>query len=69
MAHLESFRANSVDARAAYVAISRAREGASIYTNNRADLTAALGIRDGAKPAAIDVALNRQAQRGAGIEV
>lgn len=41
MAHLESLHANTVDARAAYVAISRAR------------LADALGIRDGAAIAAI----------------
>ncbi|WP_374141779.1 hypothetical protein [Sphingomonas sp.] len=54
MAHLESFRANTVDTRAAYVAISRAREGAAIYTDSRAKLTEALGLRDGAQVGAID---------------
>ena len=43
IAHLESFRANTVDAASAYVAISRARKGAAIYTDNRAGLTEALG--------------------------
>ena len=61
IAHLESFRANTVDARAAYVAISRAREGASIYTDNRTALTQALGLRDTAQIAASDGALGRGA--------
>ncbi|WP_447406982.1 hypothetical protein, partial [Clostridium perfringens] len=30
LAHLESFRANTVDARSVYVAISRARHGAAV---------------------------------------
>ena len=54
MAHLESFRANTVDAASAYVAISRARKGAAIYTDSRAKLTEALGLRDGAQVGAID---------------
>ena len=61
IAHLESFRANTVDARAAYVAISRARDTAAIYTDNRAALTGALGLRDGAQIAASDGALGRAA--------
>lgn len=39
---------------AAYVAVSRAREGAAIYTDSRANLTEALGLRDGAQIEAID---------------
>jgi ATP-dependent exoDNAse (exonuclease V) alpha subunit len=54
IAHLEAFRANIVDAGAAYVAISRARSHAAIYTDSRAGLTDALGIRDGAQIGAID---------------
>ena len=54
IAHLEAFRANIVDAGAAYVAISRARSHAAIYTDSRASLTDALGIRDGAQIGAID---------------
>lgn len=54
IAHLEAFRANIVDAGAAYVAISRARSHAAIYTDSRANLTEALGIRDGAQIGAID---------------
>lgn len=57
MAHMESFRANTVDAASAYVAISRARKGASIYTDSRAGLTEALGLRDGAQVGAIDKTL------------
>lgn len=54
LANLESFRANTVDARSVYVAISRARMGAAVYTDNRANLTEALGLRDGAQVGAID---------------
>lgn len=53
-AHLEAFRANTVDARSVYVAISRARHSAAVYTDNRASLTEALGLRDGAQVGAID---------------
>jgi ATP-dependent exoDNAse (exonuclease V) alpha subunit len=59
-AHLESFRANTVDTRAAYVAISRARTGAAIYTDSRAKLTEALGSRDGAQVGAIDATIMLQ---------
>lgn len=34
----ESFRANTFDAASAYVAISRARKGAAVYTDSRASL-------------------------------
>lgn len=54
LAHVESYSANVVDARAVYVAISRARKLATLYTDSRADLTDALGIRDGAQVGAID---------------
>ncbi len=46
---MESFRANTVDAASAYVAISRARDGVALYTDSRARLTEALGLRDGAQ--------------------
>lgn len=59
MAHLESFRANTVDSRAAYVAISRARSHAALYTDNRANLTEALGFRDGSQGGAIDETMGR----------
>lgn len=54
MAHLESFRANTVDAASVYVAISRARTSAAVYTDSRAGLTEALGLRDGAQVGATD---------------
>lgn len=63
MAHLESFRANTVDAASAYVAISRARDGAAIYTDSRAKLTEALGLRDGAQVGAIDETIMLQKPR------
>lgn len=53
MAHLESLR-REVDANLAYVAVSRASKHAAIYTDNRASLTEALGIRDSAQVGAID---------------
>lgn len=53
MAHLESFRSN-VDARIAYVAISRARTFAAIYTDGCLALVDAIEGRDGAKVGAID---------------
>lgn len=60
LAHVESYRANIVDARAVYVAISRARKLATLYTDSRADLTEALGFRDGAQVGAIDQTMVRQ---------
>jgi len=54
MAHLESFRANTVDAPAVYVAISRAKDAVALYTDSPARLTEALGLRDGAQIGAID---------------
>jgi len=58
MAHLESFRSN-VDARIAYVAISRAKTHAAIYTDDRVALVDAIEGRDGAKVGAIDETLAR----------
>lgn len=51
MAHLEAFRANTVDARSVYVAISRARIGAAVYTHSRASLTEALACATGRRSA------------------
>lgn len=59
MAHLESFRANTVDAASAYVAISRAKGHAAVYTDSRAALTYALGVRDGARIGALDEELGK----------
>ncbi len=55
MAHLESFRANTVDAASVYVAISRARSHAALYTDSRTSLTEALGLRDSMQVGAIDI--------------
>ena len=44
MAHLERFRANTVDAASVYVVIRRAKKGAAIYTESGPNLTAALGL-------------------------
>jgi hypothetical protein len=57
MTHLESFRANTVDATSVYVAISRAQTGAAVYTDSHASLTEALGLRHGAQVGAIDKAV------------
>lgn len=54
MAHLESFRANTVDASAVYVAISRAKDAVALYTDSRAKLTKALGLRKGVQLGAFD---------------
>ena len=58
MTHLGSFRANTVDAASVYVAISRARTSAAVYTDSRAGLTEALGLRDGTQVGAVDVKIN-----------
>ena len=65
MAHLESFRRN-VDANLAYVAVSRARKHAAIYTDDRDRLASAIEGHDGAKVGAIDETLNR---KGAAIAI
>jgi ATP-dependent exoDNAse (exonuclease V) alpha subunit len=65
MAHMESFRTNTVDTRAAYVAISRARSHAALYTDSRARLAEALGLRDGAQVGAIDEIMEQRLQWGA----
>jgi hypothetical protein len=61
MAHLEPFRANTVDAASFYVAISRLRKDAAVYTDSRASLTEALGLRDGAQVGAMDDLLTSSA--------
>ena len=53
MAHLESFRANSVDARTAYVALSRAKHRAALYTDSREGLAAAIERRSGERVTAL----------------
>jgi hypothetical protein len=59
MAHLESFRTNTVDTRAAYLAISRARSHAALYTDSRAKLAEALGLRKGTQVGALDEIFRR----------
>ncbi|MFA6125653.1 MAG: exonuclease V subunit alpha, partial [Sphingomonas sp.] len=58
MVHLESFRSN-VDARIAYVAVSRAKTHATIYTDDRVALVDAIEGRDGGQVGAIDETLLR----------
>lgn len=48
MANLDSFRANTVDASAAYVAISRVRTAIDLYTDSRSRPLDVLGPWDGA---------------------
>ena len=66
MAHLESFRANTVNAPAAYVAISRAKDAVALYTDSRARLAEALGLRDGAQVGALDEIMGKGAEIGMG---
>ena len=53
MVHLESFRSNTVDARSPYVAISRARKEAIVYTDSRAKLADAIELRSGERTTAL----------------
>ena len=55
MAHLESFRANMVDARSTYVALSRAKQGATLYTDSKDGLAAAIEGRSGEQHAALSI--------------
>jgi ATP-dependent exoDNAse (exonuclease V) alpha subunit len=65
MAHLESFRANTFYAASVYVAISRARTSAAVYTDCRASLTEVLGLRDRAQVGAVDEITNFKTKLGA----
>lgn len=60
LAHLESFR-HPVDACGLYVAVSRARDQVHLYIDDRARLTAAIGLRDGSQAAALDHELDQDA--------
>ena len=53
MTHLESFRANTVDAKSAYVAISRAKKEAAVYTDSKEKLADAIETRTGEREAAL----------------
>lgn len=55
MAHVESFRENLVNEKTFYVAISRAREGADLYTDDREKLVAGIAERAGEKITALEV--------------
>ena len=54
MIHLESHRAMTVDARTTYVAISRARHHAAIYTDSREKLADAIELRSGERQTALE---------------
>jgi len=67
MVHLESFRSNTVDARSAYVAISRARQSAAVYTDSREKLAGAIEGRTGERAVALaPVRASEQAGYGKG---
>ena len=53
MTHLESFRANTVDAKSTYVAISRAKQHAAIYTDSKDKLASAIETRTGERQEAL----------------
>lgn len=53
MAHLESHRANTVDAKSVYVALSRAKVKAIVYTENKESLSQAVAGRSGEKQIAM----------------
>lgn len=70
MTHLESFRANTVDAKSAYVAISRAKKEAAVYTDSKEKLAGAIETRTGERqmalgPERISSKIERQAERSA----
>lgn len=70
MTHLESFRANTVDARSTYVAISRAKREAVVYTDSRERLADAIQSRSGERVGALEPQGQRQrvsSSQGAGI--
>ena len=54
MTHLESHRAMTVDAKTTYVAISRARHHAAIYTDNCEKLADAIEQRSGERQTALE---------------
>lgn len=54
MAHLDSVRANTVDAPAVYVALSRTKDAVALYTDSRSSPIEALGLRAGARIGEID---------------
>ena len=53
MTHLESHCAMTVDARSTYVAISRARQHAAVYTDSREKLADAIELRSGDQATAL----------------
>jgi conjugative relaxase-like TrwC/TraI family protein len=65
LAHLESFR-QGVDARLLYVAVSRARDQARLYTDDRKRLALTVGLRDGLQAAALDEDRGRKTDFGIG---
>ena len=52
--YLESVHASTVDAKSAYVAISRARSHAAVYTDSREKLADAIEMRSGERAAALE---------------
>jgi conjugative relaxase-like TrwC/TraI family protein len=71
MIHADSKATNLIDQRSFYVAVSRARESAIVFTNDRAKLVAAIGERAGVAQTALatvsrQVGLVRSAAAGVG---
>ena len=62
MAHVESFRANTVDSKSIYVALSRAKEEARLYTDDRSKLEGAISNRTVEKQSALAVKTASQKQ-------
>jgi ATP-dependent exoDNAse (exonuclease V) alpha subunit len=56
--HADSRSTNLVDQKSFYVGISRAKQSATIFTNDRAKLVSAIGERAGTVQAAIAQAMN-----------
>ena len=57
--HAESWRRNLLNAKAFYVAISRAADRVEIFTDSKRDLTSAIGLRAGRKDTALDTSQER----------
>ena len=66
MIHADSSAANLIDQRSFYVAVSRAREAAMVFTNDRTKLVTAIGERAGATQTAIAQAMGPKTTKAMG---
>lgn len=64
MVHADSKATNLIDQRSFYVAVSRAREAATVYTNDRGKLISAIGERAGLAQTALPNAALSAANSG-----